>query len=1235
MSAGTPRWMHRAHTIILLLALGALAASRPLHAQVGTTTDILTGQVLDSAGAPVADAIVSATSLETEITRETRTDGNGRYTILFPDGGGQYRLTARAIGYAPRAGVVVRYADEDRLVWDARLTGQPVMLEGVEVRGEVTVAPVRIPDRPTPGSIEQVLTTDQLARLPLDADELSLLAVLVPGAVVLNATDSTGTSFSIAGQRADANAVTLDGMTYGGASVPEEGTRATRMVTSTYDVSRGRFSGGMIATTSRSGANSVQSSWRYGFRDDALAFGTEDTSAFTSAYTQHQLSGGLGGPIIRNKLTAYLSGQARLRRDPLATLTTATPTDLTRLGIATDSVNRFMDIVNALGGGSALTFGDNRANDSWSGMLRMDYLASQNHTVTFRGDWRQSEQDPTRISVRGLPESGGTASNSGGGLMASVASRFGPRVINEGRVYWSESRQSSDPFLFLPQGRVQVASTLQDSTVSLTSLSFGGSTGMPSWSRDRSLEASDEVSWLPGSARHRLKLGGFLRIDQSRSEQSPNQLGTYTYNSLADLEADAPASFSRSLAATQRRSDTWEAAVYVASVSQVARAFQLTYGVRLEGSWLGPDPAYNPALDAALGLRTDRLPSEIAVSPRVGATWMLGGGGMAPPSFILRGGFGLFRSPLPGALASRAQTSTGLTGSGTDILGIGAAVPTPYWAAFAADTAAIPEACAGPSTPINTGLPNVAVFGDDFASPKAWRASFGVERLLSAMLRLSVDAQYARGVSQYGFRDLNLNTKGGFALSSEDGRPVFVAPSRIVAATGAVSFLDSRIDPSFAQVLEMYSGLASDSKQLTIGLSGYTRRGISLRLGYTWSHVRDQLSTALRGGFGRGGFGSTAGNPNTPEWGRSDLERQHSIVATLGYPFGASLEITAIGRFSSGSPFTPMVASDINGDGSSNDRAFVFDPTDPTTAPDVALGMSQLLQNGSASARACLEEQLGTLAARNSCTGPWESSLEFQINYRPRYWGLGGRVQLSVTTQNFLRGVDELVHGASNAHGWGLRQNPDASLLFVEGFDQATQTFQYRVNELFGATGGAANAQRVPFQIGLQVRISLGPDRMRDAIDRLRGAGGRGGFSGGFGGMGAGMRGAGMRGGITPENFLERFRTLLINPPSIALELSDSLGLSPDQIEILTAMRDSLTVENDSLAASLQRQIEAQGGADPRALMSHIQPAMQSARANALAAIERMRAVLTDQQWEKMPAAIREYGRRGVGRRPG
>ena len=70
-------------------------------AQVGTTTDILTGTVTDPLGHPIEGADIEAMSMETEITRHTHTNDKGRYTIVFPNGGGQYRITIRFIGMAP------------------------------------------------------------------------------------------------------------------------------------------------------------------------------------------------------------------------------------------------------------------------------------------------------------------------------------------------------------------------------------------------------------------------------------------------------------------------------------------------------------------------------------------------------------------------------------------------------------------------------------------------------------------------------------------------------------------------------------------------------------------------------------------------------------------------------------------------------------------------------------------------------------------------------------------------------------------------------------------------------------------------------------------------------------------------------------------------------------------------------------------------------------------------------
>src|SRR3569623_1166098 len=183
---------------ILLFSLTLPADAR---AQVGSTTDILTGEITGPDGKPLAGATVDATALDGQITRHATTGNNGRYTILFPDGGGQYRVTVRFLGMAPITFVDTRQADEDRLVRDVALSPTSTRLQEVPV-----VARRRTPrERAPPGTTGRAISGGQAARLPVDASDLAALAALAPGVVPIGATDSTSPAFSVAGQRPTAN----------------------------------------------------------------------------------------------------------------------------------------------------------------------------------------------------------------------------------------------------------------------------------------------------------------------------------------------------------------------------------------------------------------------------------------------------------------------------------------------------------------------------------------------------------------------------------------------------------------------------------------------------------------------------------------------------------------------------------------------------------------------------------------------------------------------------------------------------------------------------------------------------------------------------------------------------------------------------------------------------------------------------------------------------------------------
>src|SRR5439155_840102 len=80
----------------------------------------------------------------------------------------------------------------------------------------------REPERPTPGSTERDLSPQLLARLPIDASDLTLIATLAPGVVGIAGTDSTDAAFSVAGQRTTANDITLDGLSFGSGAVPQD-----------------------------------------------------------------------------------------------------------------------------------------------------------------------------------------------------------------------------------------------------------------------------------------------------------------------------------------------------------------------------------------------------------------------------------------------------------------------------------------------------------------------------------------------------------------------------------------------------------------------------------------------------------------------------------------------------------------------------------------------------------------------------------------------------------------------------------------------------------------------------------------------------------------------------------------------------------------------------------------------------------------------------------------------------
>ena len=1198
-------------------ALASILAA-PASAQVGSTTDILMGRVAGLDSQAVPNARVEATSLETGITRTKTTGADGRYTIVFPDGGGSYRLTVRAVGMAPVTRTISRQGDEDRIITDFDMGRIATELATVQVRA----APRRgdPSQRPEPGSTERNLNPNFVNRLPIDAGDLTALAALAPGVISVPGTDTTQASFSVAGQPANQNNITLDGLSFGAGSVPQEAVRNTRVVTSTYDVARGQFTGGQVASTTRGGTNNVQGALSYALRDPSLEFVDDTNPAFGQKYTQNQLSGGAGGPIIKDELFTFGAISFSHRTDPLLSLLAADPLTLQRLGTNPDSVTRFLNIVQAFGLPLTSPLApDERLNNRTSALVRVDYNLGEDHSLMLRGDWRGNTQLGSRLNALALPHSGGNLKSSGGGGMMSLTSHVG-MFINEMRGYKSVDNRNTEGYLSVPDGRVVVSSILGDGTNAISTLQFGGNPSLPQEAKSSLIEVSDEISRLTTAGGHRFKLGGLLNQQRSSIGFIPNRFGTFTFNSLAEFEAGQPTHFTRTLLARDQQSATNNAAAYLGDSWRVKPQLHVTYGLRVEGSRYPDRPDYNPAVEATFGRRTDNLPSEVRVSPRAGFSLFVGESQFGPPPLTLRGGIGEFRGTAPAQLFASALNATGLNNGQSLLTCVGAAAPTPDWAAYLADPSAIPTSCNGGTPIFASQRHNVTVFDPGFQAPRAWRASFGLNRRFWDRYSFSVDAGYARGIAQTGQTDINLDTTAKFTLANENNRPVYAPASAIVPATGAVSVLGSRLYPQFGAVSQIGSNLRSDTKQLTLGLNGITTRGILLNASYTLTSSFDQSQGFSQGtvqGFG-GTPGSTAGNPNLSEWGRSDNARRHAVLATIAYPIKPVLELTVIARATSGGYYSPLVGGDINGDGrSSNDRAFVFNPADAAASGDTAVanGMTRLLASTSPRARDCLLSQMNKVASRSNCSSPWSPSLDLQANIRPASAGLDRRLTISVIALNTLTGLDQLLHGSNKLHGWGQPSFPDRTLLYVRGFDPASETYNYQVNEHFGVTNGTRNAFRVPFQIAIQGRLALGTDPARQQFNNVVGGG---------------------RGRLSADALKARMTRLVPNAflDIIAVNDSAKLELAPDQIAKLQSSGDSFKVKADSLIDKVANMLAdtTVKSPDPMTVFAKLRPSMTEGRKLAAQAISEAKAILTPAQWAKVPDSIKTPGlRRGDG----
>lgn len=1135
------RWTRlysRLHSSLLALTIAAVSSASVARANA-QQTDVIRGRVTSDDGKGVTELTVTATSIPNNVTKTVTTDRNGRYTITFANGDGDYWMSFAKIGFTAKRFELKRIADEVVLVADTRVERNAELLEEIRVRADRARA-ARNASAADPMGTEKTVTNAGID--PSQSGSLAALAASAPGVQLIPGADGNPDQFSVFGLGGDQNRATLNGVGFTGADVPRDAATRAALGTTPWDVSRGGFSGGQLSLRTQSGSNLSTRALSSLLNSPQLEWTDRSGRALGAEYSSMSLGAATAGPIALDKSFYSAGYQFDRRSSGLPTLATANTEALTLAGVASDSVARLRSILGKAG--VPLTVGgtpSSRINERGMFLAAFDFApptsnSGQALNVTATGSLNRLSAPFAQVT--GLPTNDVKSTNMFGAVQARHTNYVRGSVLTETMLGVSQSRMTTEPYLQLPGGTVRVASLLDNGTTGITGLSFGGSRTQNTRNISTTVNLENQLSWFSLNNQHGIKLTTSARFENFARDLTANELGNFTYNSLADLSADKPFTFTRLLAPRRSTARQLVAGVSLGDTYKPRADLQFQYGVRIDGNKFLSQPAFNAQLQSELGADNAKLPENIYLSPRVGFSWTygeakqlaVGNGFVRGPSAVVRGGIGVFQN-MPGAdLAANALANTGLPDAMRQLVCVGAAAPAPNWLGYANGTTPIPDSCADGSsgTVFSSTVPDAALFQRDFQAQQSVRANLSWSGgVLGGRLAGVLDATYSRNRNQTGLYDLNFRPDARFTMPDEGSRPVYVLPSSIVAATGAIASPDARNSQKFSRVSELRSDLTSSTSQFMIGVRpvAFSSR-YSWNAGYVYSNARDMSS----------GFFSTVGDPRETVRGRSSLDSRHQITYGISYNILDWVPVSLSGSFRSGRPFTPLVSNDINGDGYVNDRAFVFGAEG--TEATVKAGMQSLLVNGSAEARACLSSQLGKLAARNSCQGPWTNTSSLTIGLNPVKFRLPQRLNVSVFVNNAFGAADLLLNGENKLKGWGQSVVPEQTLLFVRGFDQANRKFRYEVNPRFGATNQSQTLTRNPVVVTAQFRIDVGYARERQLLTQSLDKGR-------------------VRPGILPtDTELRGMGGILIppNPMTLILQRADSLKLTRVQADSLATL---------------------------------------------------------------------------------
>lgn len=1034
-----------------VLVLAAMSSSR-LEAQ-GVTTGAIGGTVVDSAGRPVEAAQVLITNRSTGFSAGGTTRQNGYYQVQGLETGGPYTVRIRRIGFAPgeRSNLIVSLSQLTRA--DFILREQTAQLAEVTV----TAAGNASDFSPTRQGVGTQLSDTLISRVPLLTRNFTDLVKLTPQVSRPCSENTSGESScgaSVAGQYNRFNNYTIDGANQndrfnlnssgglpggagGGRIISPDAIKEVRVLLSPTDVRQANFSGMLVNAVTKSGTNEFSGTATYVFRNENLSAVNYRRTALD--FKQYGFT--LGGPIIRDRLHFFVAPEFQTRTTAAsgAFVGQGAGTTGTTLNISPDSVAYVADIVrNKLGfepGTSGRVDIDNPLRNLFG---RLDWQINDVHRAVFR-------QLANRTENISFSRNSNTFRNDP--LFQNSGFRFGSNQFNGVntnnstvvQLYSNLPNGHSNEFIagyntikderIVPQltpeisvGVVPVGASGSAATNPTAAITFGTEQySIGNLATQKITELQDNYT-LPWNA-HTFTFGARFEYTNIYNNYPQGLGGIYVFPNIAALNNLQPSGYAVGYPNSGNPADipatikAMQTSIYAQDSWSGGNNLTITAGLRADVPAIRGSPVENTTianLFAAKGMdvHTSWTPkTRVLWSPRIGFNWDVTG----DQQNQLRGNVGVFTNPPPFVMIGNAYQNTGLglvrfscTGANTP--------------AFTKDVNNLPRACVGgtPPAPGAAGTSGINLTDPNFKYPQTLILSGGFDRQLPFGVVATLEGLYHKAINGLRIRNLNLlgpRMVNGQVYTDLNGRVLY---ADTIARNGSVTNSGQRAVTSVngTSFSEGAIYLTNQSKDYNYALTSQLRKrfgsGLDLTAAYTYNRAYEVMSLGSDRAISNWRFGREyAGFENSDDLTTSTFERRHRLVAygsyTLPWWRAMPTDITFYFERTSGSPVTYVANSDLNGDGvGGNDPIYV--PTNALDPNEIKIGSYNATTNvftqdvaaaqafeDFISGQSCLNEQRGSIMARNSCFNPWSSRLDLSVRQAlPRVRGQQISVQLDV-----------------------------------------------------------------------------------------------------------------------------------------------------------------------------------------------------------------------------------------------